>query len=193
MYVFLSGVEPDRRIFLRVLRGEKQIRVYPRASAAKRSSIHSILETPLSSAASRPGERFSVRTTEPVTLEGRALIPTGTRISGVVTSVTPPKAGLVKASIHLAFTGIEIGGTDYPFHTKASLDRSELIEKGAEFGGEEAAKGAIGMAVPPLEAVFLADDALKAARYYDENKNVTLPRGTKINVRVTAPVYIPLR
>jgi len=155
--------------------------------------IHSVLETPLSSTGSRAGERFYVRTSEPVTLDGKTIIPFGTRITGTVKAVAPPKGGLLPAKIDLSFNTINLGGADYPFHSKADVDKSDMMKEGIQLGGDEAAKAGIAVAFPPLEALFIAGDVAKGYKYYKKPKDETLKTGTRIAVKVNQPVYIPLR
>lgn len=154
--------------------------------------IDSVLETELSSERSKAGDTFDIRTIQPVTLDGKPLIPTGTLIHGHIVSVKPSKANLTKAKLELCLDTISLGGGKYPFHEKAALDNSAMVKKLAAKGGEEAAKKAAAMAFPPLEAVFIADDVFKGVNYYESSKAIVLPRGTSLIVKVNSPVCIPM-
>lgn len=154
--------------------------------------INSVLETALSSERSKAGDQFVVRTAQPVTLDGKPLIPSGTLIHGHIVSVKPSKANVTKAKLELCLDTISLGGKRYPFHEKAALDKSDMVKKLAAKGGEEAAKKAAAMAFPPLEAVFIADDVIKGVNYYESSKEIVLPLGTTLIVKVNSPVCIPL-
>jgi hypothetical protein len=154
--------------------------------------INSILETELSSERSKAGDPFVVRTLQAVTLDGKPLIPGGTLIHGHIVSVKPTKANLTKAKLELSLDTISLGGGKYPFQEKATLDKSDMVKKLAATGGQEAAKKAAAIAFPPLEAVFIADDVIKGVNYYESSKEIVLPPGTPLIVKVNSPVSIPL-
>ncbi len=162
------------------------------AELPKGLKINSVLETELSSERSKAGDPFVVRTTQPVTLDGKPLIPSGTLIHGHIVSITPSKANLTKAKLELCLDTISLGGGKYPFHEKAALDKSDMMKKMAAKGGEEVAKKAAEAAFPPLEAVFIADDVIKGVNYYESSKAIVLPNGTPLIVKVNSPVCIPL-
>jgi hypothetical protein len=154
--------------------------------------IDSVLQTPLSSRESKPGDRFNVRTAEPVELNGRIIIPAGTIVNGTVTSVTPPKDNLVKAGIGLSFDTISLGGVEYPFHSRGSVGKSAAA-KGAKFGGKEAGKAAIGAVVPPAGVVFVAGDVYKGIKYLESSKEIELPVSARVSIRINGAAYIPLK
>lgn len=155
--------------------------------------IDSVLETTLSSTRSRAGDKLVVRTTEPVLLDGKPIIPTGTLIYGKVAKITPPKYKLIKAKIDIAFDSIVLGGRTYPFTGETSLDKSAMAMKGAKEGGKYAAKEAAKRMVPGLGYVFLAMDAKKGYDYVTSDKEVVLERGTPFVIKLKERATIPFR
>ena len=155
--------------------------------------IETALDTVLSSARSRVGEKCSIHTTEPVMLGNKVLIPRGARIIGRVTKIKPPTAGLLKAKINLEFDRIEIRGRGYKFPAKTSMDMGDMAMKGGKAGGEYAAKETLKYFIPVMGTVFLAQDIKKGYDYVQEEKEITLGRGTPFIISLKKPVTIPLR
>lgn len=155
--------------------------------------IDSVLGATLSSTGSRVGDPLYVMTIEPVVLDGRTIIPAGTRINGAVSGITPPKYKFIKAKIDITFNSIELQGRRYPFVSKTSLDKSALALQGAKAAGEWAAKEGIKYMIPSAQWVFLARDAKKGYDYCVSDKECVLEKGTAFIVKLEQPVAVPLR
>src|SRR3989442_3053172 len=103
------------------------------------------LQTPLSSARSRVEDRFEATTVVDLTdANGRVIVPAGSIMRGVVSSVN--KAGRIdrKGSLNVAFDRITIKGRSYPIRaTVTQAIESEGIKGEAEKIGIGAGAGAI--------------------------------------------------
>jgi hypothetical protein len=155
------------------------------------------VQTPISSETARVEDRVEARVTRDVMADGRVAIPAGTRIIGDVTLVERGGKMKDKARLGIRFhTMVLADNTQLPFRTDAiyregSSPGAEASRKigGAAVGGAilgailGGAKGAaIGGATGAAggSAVVMAGDRNAA----------TLPAGTVVTVRLTAPVMV---
>lgn len=145
------------------------------------------LQTTLSSETATAEQRFEATTAVDVTQEGRVLIPAGSVVRGVVTSVKRPGNIDRVGSLTLSFDQVTIRGRNYPMRALATQVfesggiREEVgtVGAGAGIGGIVGGilggvKGAI------LGAVIGAGGAIVAT----EGKDVHLPAGSIIRVRL---------
>src|ERR1700730_16422163 len=81
--------------------------------------ISVVLDEPVGSKTSPPGQTCPAAVREPVEVDGRLAIPKGARASGIVKDAKP--AGRFKggASLELTLTSIDVHGTNYDVHTTA--------------------------------------------------------------------------
>jgi hypothetical protein len=145
------------------------------------------LQTALSSETATPEQRFEATTVVDVTQDGRVLIPAGSVVRGVVTSVKRPGRVDRVGSLTLSFDQITVRGRNYPLRGMAT----EVFESGGirdEVGtaGAGAGVGGIvggiigGVKGAVLGAVIGAGGAIAAT----EGKDVHLPAGSVIRVRL---------
>src|ERR1700675_4207618 len=87
--------------------------------------INVVLDEPVGSKISSPGQNFAASVSQPVEVGGRIAIPKGARATGVVKNAKP--AGRFKggASLELTLDSIEINGTNYEVHTTAPVETSK--------------------------------------------------------------------
>src|ERR1700730_4501381 len=87
--------------------------------------ISVVLDEPVGSKISTPGQNFAASVSEAVEFDGRVAIPKGARASGVVKDAKP--AGRFKggASLELTLASIEINGTNYDVRTTAPVETSK--------------------------------------------------------------------
>src|SRR5260370_9144797 len=87
--------------------------------------IAGVLDEPVGSKISTPGQNFSATVREPVEVDGRVAIPKGARATGIVKNAKP--AGRFKggASLELTLVSIEVNGTNYDVHTTAPTEASK--------------------------------------------------------------------
>src|SRR6267143_4816876 len=79
--------------------------------------ISVVLDEPVGSKISTPGQNFSASVREPVEVDGRVAIPKGARATGIVKDAKP--AGRFKggAQLELTLVSIEVHGENYDVHT----------------------------------------------------------------------------
>ena len=152
------------------------------------------LQTPLSSATAQVEDKFEATTLVDLRDQNnRVLVPAGSVMRGVVSSVN--KAGHIerKGSITVAFDRVTMNGRSYPMRaTVTQALESEGIkgEKG-KIGigaGAGAILGAIlGGAKGALAGVLIGGGGTIAAT---EGKDVELPAGTVLRVRLDSPLDV---
>ncbi|HET7619561.1 MAG TPA: hypothetical protein VFK20_13725 [Vicinamibacterales bacterium] len=151
------------------------------------------LQDALSSATATAEQRFEATTVVPLEQDGRVLVPAGSQVRGVVSSVNP--AGRVDRTgkLTLAFDQITVNGREYPMRALAThAFESGGIREEVGTVGTGGAAGAIvggilgGVKGALIGAVVGAGGVIAAT----EGKDVELPAGTIIRVRLDTPVEI---
>jgi hypothetical protein len=151
------------------------------------------LQTPLSSATATPEQRFETTTVVDLMQGDAVLVPSGSTVRGVVSSVD--KAGRVDRSgrLTLAFDQIKINGREYPIRAMATeVFESKGIREEAKTVGTAGAVGAIvggiiGGVRGALIGAAVGSGGVIAAT---EGKDVELQPGTIIRIRLDQPVQV---
>jgi hypothetical protein len=151
------------------------------------------LQTTLSSETSTAEQRFETTTAVDVTQNGIVLIPAGSVVRGVVSSVRP--AGRVDrvGSLTLSFDQMTVRGRNHPIRAMATQVfesggiREEVGTAGAGAGIGGVLGGLIGgVKGAVLGAVIGAGGAIAAT----DGKDVHLPAGSVIRLRLDSPVTV---
>ena len=151
------------------------------------------LQSTLSSETAKVEQRFDATTAADLTQNGRVLIPAGAVMHGVVSDVKP--AGRVDraGSITLSFDRMTVNGRDYPIRGMATqIFESGGIREEAGTAGVGAGVGGIiggvlgGLKGAILGAVIGAGGAIAAT----DGKDITLPAGSIIRIRLNSPVDV---
>ena len=151
------------------------------------------LETELSSATAQVEQRFQAITVADLYRGNEVLIPAGSVLRGVVSSVTKTTRMERKGSLTVAFDQITIRGRTYPMRgTVTQALESEGIKGEATKIGAGAGIGAIiggiiGGVKGALLGVLIGGGGTIAAT---EGKDVTLPAGTILRVQLDTPPAI---
>jgi hypothetical protein len=152
------------------------------------------LQNPLSSKTAQVEDRFEATTMVDLTDEhGRVLVPAGSTMRGVVSSVNKATRMDRKGSMTVAFDRVTIKGRSYPIRaTVTQALESEGIMGEKEKIGIGAGAGAIigailGGAKGALAGILIGGGGTIAAT---EGKDVELPAGTVLRVRMDSPVTI---
>jgi len=145
------------------------------------------LQTTLSSETATAEQRFETTTAVDVTQDGRVLIPAGSVVRGVVTSVKRPGTIDRVGSLTLSFDQVTVRGRNYPirglatqvFESGGIREEVGTVGAGAGIGGIVGGiiggvKGAV------LGAVIGAGGAIAAT----EGKDIHLPAGSIIRIRL---------
>jgi hypothetical protein len=151
------------------------------------------LQTALSSETAMPEQRFEATTAVDVTQNGQVLIPAGSIVRGVVTSVDRPGRVDRVGRLTLSFDQMTVRGRNYPIRGMAAqVFESGGIREEAGTAGVGAGAGAVlggllgGVKGAVLGAVIGAGGAIAAT----EGKDVHLPAGSIIRVRLDQRVNV---
>jgi len=152
------------------------------------------LQNPLSSKTNEVEDRFESTTLVDLTDDrGRVLVPAGSSMRGVVSSVKRASRLERTGSMTVAFDRVTINGRSYPMRaTVTQALESEGIKGEAGKIGVGAGAGAIlgaiiGGAKGALAGILIGGGGTIAAT---EGKDVELPVGTVLRVRVDAPLSL---
>ncbi len=145
------------------------------------------LERDLSSATAQVEDRFTATTVVDLYQGNDVLIPAGSTLRGVVSSVNKATRIDRKGSLTVAFDQITIHGRAYPLHgtVQQALEsegvRGEAGKIGAGAGVGAILGGILGGAKGALLGILIGGGGTIAAT---EGKDVTLPAGTVLRVRL---------
>jgi hypothetical protein len=151
------------------------------------------LRTTLSSETAVVEQRFEATTIADVMQDGRILVPAGSVVRGVVSAVD--KAGRVDrdGSLTLTFDRITVNGRDRDIRGSATqiFESKGIREEGAVAGAGAGVGGIVGGIIGGvrgaiLGAVIGAGGAIAAT----DGKDITLPAGSIVRVRMDSPVRI---
>jgi hypothetical protein len=151
------------------------------------------LQTALNSGTAQVEDRFEATTLADLSIDGRVAVPAGTVLRGVVTGVEPATRTNRTAKMTVSFDQMTVNGRDYPLRgTVTQAIEGEGIKGEAGRAGAGAAVGGIigavlgGVKGAVLGAVIGGGGTIAAT----EGKEVELPQGTVLRVRVDSPVQI---
>src|SRR5258707_5727706 len=87
--------------------------------------ISVVLDEPVGSKISTPGQTFTATVPEPIEVDGRAAIPKGARSTDIVKDAKPAGRFNGGAALELTLTNIEVNGTNHEVHTTAPTEVSK--------------------------------------------------------------------
>jgi hypothetical protein len=138
-------------------------------------------------------DRFEATVLDNVTVGGRVAIPAGSVIRGIVTAVQPATRTNRTARLTLNFDQVTVNGRSYPM--RGTLNRvisgpglkGEATRVGAGAAVGAVIGGILGGAKGALAGLAIGGGGVLAAT---EGKEVDLPPGTVLRVRVDSPIQI---
>ena len=148
------------------------------------------LQDSLSSDRNQVEDRFTATTVVDLEIDRRVVIPAGSELRGVVSSVNPAGRIERKGSLTVSFDQITIDGRTYPMRgtvTQALESegvRGEVGKIGAGAGVGAIIGGILGGVKGALAGILIGGGGVIAAT---EGKDVELPAGTILRVRLDAP------
>jgi hypothetical protein len=155
-----------------------------------------VLESPVSSATSRAGDRVLARLTQDVQVGGRVVLPAGTELRGRVTAAVPSGKVKGRARLAFAFDEVELRGQPRDVATTAiditagkSTKRDAAIIGGGAAGGAVIggiAKGGKGAGIGALIGAGAGTAAVLATK----GEEVTLATGTELQVKLAQDLRI---
>lgn len=163
----------------------------PRADLPVGTEFDVRLSTTLSSGTAQVEQRFEATTAVDVTDGDRILVPAGSVLRGIVSSVQ--KAGRLerKGSMTLAFDQITVRGKDRPMRATVTQAlesagvRGEAGRIGTGAGVGAVIGGILGGVKGAIAGILIGGGGTIAAT---EGKDVELPSGTVLRVRLDAPL-----
>lgn len=168
----------------------------PPIEIAAGTTLTVTLDQTISTKANNSGDSFAASLAEPVTINGREVLPSGTKARGTI--VQAQAAGHVKggAILQLSLDSITVNGAKY------SIETSEFEEAGkgrgkrtAVGGGGGAAFGAIvgalaGGGKGAAIGALAGGGAGTAGAAYTGKRDISLPAETRLHFKLTKPVSI---
>jgi hypothetical protein len=177
-------------------------------SLPTRTVLNVKLETAITTSTSKSGDPFSARLTQPVTLDGRTVLPVGASVQGRVTMVSEPRRisgkptiGMFPESVvlpsgeHYVLNATLVdtsvrNGTDVnnegQFKGKG-YDNQDLVIMGAGTGASMLAGGLIGGGKGVLIGATIGATAT-VARWLGKKNSATLPAGTELVMELSRPL-----
>jgi ribosomal protein L29 len=151
------------------------------------------LEKPLNSDTAQVEDRFTATTLADLYQGNNVLIPAGSTLRGVVSSVNKASRTERKGAMTVAFDQISINGRTYPIHATVTQAiesegiKGEIGKIGAGAGVGAIIGGILGGAKGALLGVLIGGGGTIAAT---EGKDVELPAGTVLRVRMEQPLVV---
>ena len=151
------------------------------------------LQTGLSSATATTEQRFQATTAADLMQGDRVLIPAGSTVRGVVSSVD--KAGNIDrtGSLTLSFDQIEVNGREYPLRAMATevFESRGVLDEGKTVGTAGAVGAIVGGILGGLKGALIGavvgGGGVIAAT---EGKDIDLPQGTIVRIRLDSPLEL---
>lgn len=151
------------------------------------------LQSTLSSETAKPEQRFEATTVVDITQNGQVLVPSGSVVRGVVSSVSPAGRLDRSGSMTLSFDQLTVRGREHPIRAMATqVFESKGIREEVGTAGAGAGVGGIiggilgGVEGALLGAVIGAGGAIAAT----DGKDIELPAGSIVRIRLDSPVTI---
>src|ERR1700720_3374254 len=155
-----------------------------------------VLDEPVGSKISTPGQNFSASVREPVEVDGRLAIPKGARATGIVKDAKP--AGRFKggAQLELTLTSIEINGANFDVPTTAPNETSKGKGKrtaamvGGGAGGGALIGGVPGGGKGALIGGLIGAAAGTGGAGLTGNRDITLAAETQLTFKLVESLEI---
>jgi len=160
-----------------------------------------VLDTPVGSDTSRVEQAVQAHLSQPIIVHGQTVLPTGSRVSGVVTDAT--RSGKVKGRAHFSvrFTTVSPRGDDerYTFHagsvtrTAPATKKRDAMEIGIPAAGGAVVGGLLGGKKGAVIGGAAAGGAGTAVVLNQRGKEVRLGKGAPVVLRLSEPLTIRIK
>jgi hypothetical protein len=156
------------------------------------------LDTTLSSETSNAGDTFSATVVEPIVMDGREVIPAGSRIEGKVTEATPAKRGAGEAKLSMSFGALRLA-SGYKTNIVGSFQDVSASKKGrnaAVIGGSAAGGALLGRILgkdtrSTVIGAIVGGGIGTAVLVGREREQAVIPAGTPFGIRLEQPIQVP--
>jgi hypothetical protein len=173
--------------------GPTEVNASPRGVIPAGQELDVRLQTTLSSETSTAEQRFEATTVVDVTQDGIVLIPAGSAVRGVVSAVDRPGRVDRVGSLTLSFDQMTVRGRSHPIRGMATqvFESGGIREEVGTAGAGAGVGGVIGGLIGGVKGALLgavigAGGAIAAT----EGKDVHLPAGSVIRIRLDSPVTV---
>src|SRR5262245_36842695 len=152
------------------------------------------LDTSVGSNTSRVEQSVSAHLTRPIVLNGKTVLPAGTRVSGIVTDAT--RSGKVKGRAHVSvrFDSLTAENERYRIETAAivrtaaATKKKDALESGAPAAGGAIIGAIAGGKKGAAIGTAVGGGAGTAVVLSTRGKEVHIPKGSSLTLRLTEPV-----
>lgn len=156
------------------------------------------LDTTLSSETSQVGDAFSATVVEPIVIEGREVIPSGSTIEGRVTDAAPAKRGAGKATLAMSFGALRLP-SGYRTDVVGSFQEVSASKKGrnaAVIGGSAAGGALLGRILgkdtqSTVIGAIIGGGIGTAVLVGREREQAVLPADTPFGLRLEQEIQVP--
>lgn len=151
------------------------------------------LQSPLSSETARVEQRFEATTAVDLLQNDRVLVPAGSVVRGVVSSVDKADRMDRAGRLTLAFDQMTVNGRDIPIRATATqvFESAGIREEVGTAGAGAGIGGIVGGIIGGLKgAVIGAVIGAGGAIVATEGKDIDLPQGTILRIRMDSPAEI---
>jgi hypothetical protein len=155
------------------------------------------LQTSIATDKNHVGDQVSLRVADPISRNGRTIVPTGAVINGEVTHIDPAGSVAGGAEITLRFNQLAMGGTSYPitcepFRLWVTGDAQESV---LEIGGGAIAGsiigGIIGGQKGAIQGAVIGGAVGTGVAVITPGKQLVLQQGLAMKVTLVSPLVIP--
>jgi hypothetical protein len=151
------------------------------------------IQSPLNSGTNQVEDRFEATTLVDVGVNSRVVVPAGSVMRGVVTAVEPATRTNRTARLTVSFDQVTVNGTPYAIRGTVTQAiegegiKGETARIGAGAGVGAIIGGILGGFKGALAGILIGGGGTIAAT---EGKEVQIPQGTVLRVRLDSPAYI---
>ena len=155
------------------------------------------LQTSIATDKNHVGDQISLRIVDPISRNGRNIVPTGAVINGEVTHIDPAGSIAGGAEITLRFNHLAMGGKSYPitcepFRLWVTGDAQESV---LEIGGGAIAGsiigGIIGGQKGAIQGAVIGGAVGTGVAVITPGKQLVLQEGLAMKVKLVSPLVIP--
>ena len=160
-----------------------------------------VLDDTVGSDISRPEQPVHAHLSRAVTVRGETVLPSGSRLTGVVTDAT--RSAKVKGRAHVAvrFTAVALGGDGERYTLRAgpvgrtapATKKADAIKIGAPAAGGAIVGGLLGGKKGALIGTAVGAGGGTAVVMTTRGKEVHLRKGTALSLRLSAPLTVRVR
>ena len=165
------------------------------------TSLPIVLDTSVGSDTSRVEEAVQAHLSQPIVVHGQTVLPSGSRVSGVVTDAK--QSGKVKGLAHVAvrFTTLTPRGDDerYTFHagavarTAQATKKRDAMEIGIPAAGGAVIGGLLGGKKGAVIGGAAAGGAGTAVVMNQRGKEVRIGKGAALTLKLTEPLTVRVK